>query len=61
MDRFRVQSLEKIYQDIVLSDAQKIDVLDELILKLSYLHGGSNSSWKRCRYLSGEIDALSQV
>ena len=41
MDRFRVQSLEKIYQDPSLSPEQRNEVLNELILKLSYLHEGA--------------------
>jgi glycosyltransferase involved in cell wall biosynthesis len=41
MDRFRVQSLEKIYSQEILTPDQENALLDELILKLSYLHAGS--------------------
>lgn len=41
MDRFRVQSLEKILAEEALSLIQRSEVLDELILKLSYLYEGA--------------------
>lgn len=41
MDRYRVQSLEKIFQDPSLTPDQRNDVLDELILKLGYLYEGA--------------------
>jgi glycosyltransferase involved in cell wall biosynthesis len=41
MDRFRVQSLEKIFQQENLSSEQRKALLDELILKLGYLHEGA--------------------
>ncbi|MEA3392104.1 MAG: glycosyltransferase [Candidatus Marinimicrobia bacterium] len=41
MDRFRVQSLEKILKEETLSGTQRSELLDELILKLSYLYEGA--------------------
>ena len=41
MDRYRVQSLEKIYKEVTLSRIQRIELLEELILKLSYLYEGA--------------------
>jgi len=41
MDRYRVQSLEKILEEEELSGAQRFELLDELILKLSYLYEGA--------------------
>ena len=41
MDRYRVQSLEKILKEEVLSGVQRSELLDELILKLSYLYEGA--------------------
>lgn len=41
MDRFRVQSLEKIYLHENLNSDQKKALLDELIKKLGYLHEGA--------------------
>jgi len=41
MDRFRVQSLEKIFKEVTLSRIQRIELLEELILKLSYLYEGA--------------------
>jgi glycosyltransferase involved in cell wall biosynthesis len=41
MDKFRVQSLEKIVRDPSLSSSQRKDVLNELILKLGYLYEGA--------------------
>jgi len=41
MDRYRVQSLEKIWQEEELSNTQRIELLDELILKLGYLYEGA--------------------
>lgn len=41
MDRYRVQSLEKILHEEPLSDTQKHELLDELIIKLGYLYEGA--------------------
>ncbi|MEA2077466.1 MAG: glycosyltransferase family 2 protein [Candidatus Marinimicrobia bacterium] len=41
MDRYRVQSLEKILQEEPLSGTQKHELLDELIIKLGYLYEGA--------------------
>jgi glycosyltransferase involved in cell wall biosynthesis len=41
MDRYRVQSLEKILKEEALSGTQRSELLDELILKLSYLYEGA--------------------
>jgi glycosyltransferase involved in cell wall biosynthesis len=41
MDRYRVQSLEKIFKEVTLSRIQRMELLDELILKLSYLYEGA--------------------
>lgn len=41
MDRYRVQSLEKIYVQEDLSSQQQNELLDELITKLSYLYEGA--------------------
>ncbi len=41
MDRFRVQSLEKILKKEPLSMTQRSELLEELILKLSYLYEGA--------------------
>ena len=49
MDRFRVKSLEKIYQEENLTTRQQIELLDELILKLSYLYEGAVRSNRNSR------------
>jgi len=41
MDRYRVQSLEKILKEEDLSGTQRSELLDELILKLGYLYEGA--------------------
>ncbi|RKY53148.1 MAG: glycosyltransferase family 2 protein, partial [Candidatus Neomarinimicrobiota bacterium] len=41
MDRYRVQSLEKILEEEPLSRIQRFELLEELILKLSYLYEGA--------------------
>ncbi len=57
MDRYRVQSLEKIFQEEKLSSTQKHELLDELILKLSYLYEGALRRRKNSNlYLKKLID-----
>ena len=41
MDRYRTKSLMKIFEEGDLSHQQKTELLDELILKLSYLYEGA--------------------
>ncbi len=41
LDRYRVQSLEKIYYSLDLNPDQKKALLDELVLKLGYLYEGA--------------------
>jgi glycosyltransferase involved in cell wall biosynthesis len=41
MDRYRVQSLKKIFEEEDLSHRQKTDLIDELITKLEYLYEGA--------------------
>ena len=50
MDRYRVQSLEKIFNEEPLSRIQRSEVLDELILKLSYLYEGAVRRKKDSEY-----------
>ncbi len=47
MDRYRVQSLEKIFEEEELSISQKNELLDELILKLEYLYQGAVRSRRK--------------
>ncbi|MCK4531176.1 MAG: glycosyltransferase family 2 protein, partial [Candidatus Marinimicrobia bacterium] len=50
MDRFRVQSLEKILKKEPLSMTQRSELLEELILKLSYLYEGAVRRRKNSQY-----------
>ena len=49
MDRYRVQSLMKIFDEVDLSLQQQTELLDELILKLSYLYEGAVRSRRDSR------------
>jgi len=63
MDRYRAQSLEKILKEEPLSRIQRSEVLEELILKLSYLYEGAlrrgkNEPFyhKKIKYYQGLIE-----